>query len=183
VNRDQFDHAIRAAAAVVGESEVLVIGSQAVHASIPDSTPDAARRSVEADIAIRGDVDGTKADLIDGSIGEASMFHQTFGFYAQGVTLETAILPKGWEKRLVRYETPETNGVVAWCLSLEDLFVSKALAGRPKDLELCRSIVQLGVVDTAAIAQMLSDVKAVDSKKEVARALLGYSDHSGPSLK
>jgi hypothetical protein len=84
---------------------------------------------------------------------------------------------------LVRYETPETNGVVAWCLSLEDLFVSKALAGRPKDLELCRSIVQLGVVDTAAIAQMLSDVKAVDSKKEVARALLGYSDHSGPSLK
>lgn len=175
MKRDQFDHTIQAAAAVVGESEVLVIGSQAVHASIPDSTPDAAMRSVEADIAIRGDIDGMKADLIDGSIGEASMFHQTFGFYAQGVTIETAILPEGWENRLVRYEPPETNGVVAWCLSLEDLFVSKALAGRPKDLEFCRSIIQLGVVDTTAIAQMVNDVKAVDSKKEVARSLLGYS--------
>ena len=30
------------------------------------------------------DDDGVKADLIDGSIGEASMFHESFGFYVQG---------------------------------------------------------------------------------------------------
>ena len=45
---------------------------------------------------IRGDRDGEKADLIDGSIGEASMYHETFGFYAQGVSIETAVTASGW---------------------------------------------------------------------------------------
>ena len=39
--------------------------------------------------------------LIDGSIGEASMFHDTFGYYAQGVVESTAQLPAGWQERLV----------------------------------------------------------------------------------
>lgn len=82
MTRDQFEHAIRAAGAVLGVSELLVIGSQ--------------------------------ADLIDGSIGEASMFHDTFGDYAQGVVETTAQLPSGWQDRLVRFETPATRGVTAW---------------------------------------------------------------------
>ena len=40
MKRSQFDHAIRAAAAVVGESEILVIGSQAIHASLDDQIPE-----------------------------------------------------------------------------------------------------------------------------------------------
>ena len=39
MNRAQFEHAIRAAAAVVGEREVIVIGSQAIHAWIEDDIP------------------------------------------------------------------------------------------------------------------------------------------------
>lgn len=35
------------------------------------------------------------ADLLDGSIGEASMFHATFGCYAEGLVESTAILPQG----------------------------------------------------------------------------------------
>lgn len=44
------------------------------------------------------------------------MFHGTFGYYAQGIDATTAILPDGWRDRLVRFETPSTNGVIAWCL-------------------------------------------------------------------
>lgn len=62
------------------------------------------------------DLAGTRADLLDGSIGELSMFHETFGYYAQGVVETTVVLPSGWRERLVRFETPATNGVVAWCL-------------------------------------------------------------------
>ena len=69
MNRVQFEHAIRAAAAIVGEREVIVIGSQAVHAWIEEEIPPEAMRSVEADIALLDDADGAKADLIDGSIG------------------------------------------------------------------------------------------------------------------
>ena len=45
MNRAQFEHAVRAAAAVVGEHEVIAIGSQALHAWIEDDIPEAAMRS------------------------------------------------------------------------------------------------------------------------------------------
>lgn len=54
MNREQFDNAIRVAAAMAGVREVIVIGSQAAHASIEDNLPDAAFRSIEADIVIPG---------------------------------------------------------------------------------------------------------------------------------
>ena len=78
----EFDHAIRAAGAVLGVDEIIVIGSQALHATIPDPLPPEAARSVEVDVVPFDDTDGSRADLVDGSIGEASMFHDTFGYYA-----------------------------------------------------------------------------------------------------
>jgi hypothetical protein len=115
VRRDAFEHAVRAAGAVLGARELLVIGSQALHGSVSGKLPPEALRSVEVDVAaLKGDPDGKLADLIDGSIGEASMFHETFGYYAQGVVESTAVLPAGWRNRLVRYETPGTTGIVAW---------------------------------------------------------------------
>ncbi|MDQ3542413.1 MAG: hypothetical protein M3431_00905, partial [Actinomycetota bacterium] len=93
MNREAFDHAIRAAGSVLGENEILVIGSQALHASVAGNLPPEAERSMEADVAAFDDPDDRKADLIDGSIGEASMFHQSFGYYAQGVSQSTAVLP------------------------------------------------------------------------------------------
>lgn len=172
MNRAQFEHAIRAAAVVVGEREVIVIGSPAIHAWIEEEIPDAATRSVEADIALREDVDGSKADLIDGSIGEASLFQETFGFDAHGVSVTTALLPRGWEQRLVRFVTPATSGVVAWCLSPEDLWVSKALAGRPKDFELCRALLHTGVVQRDTMSVRIDETEAHTAQKRAARQLL-----------
>ncbi len=93
MKREEFEHAIRAAGAVLGVHEVLVIGSQALHASVEGELPPEASRSVEVDIAAMDDEEGRMADLIDGSIREASMFHSTFGYYAQGVVETTAVLP------------------------------------------------------------------------------------------
>jgi len=135
MTRAQFEHVVRAAGAILASDEVLVIGSQAIHASIDGPLPAEAERSLEVDIALFDDVTGAKADLVDGSIGELSMFHETFGYYAQGVVETTAVLPVGWRERLVRFETPGTNGVVAWCLEPHDLWLSKAIANRPKDVE------------------------------------------------
>lgn len=72
MNRKAFDHAVRAAAAVLGENEILVIGSQAVHGTITGDLPPEAERSIEADVAALDDPDERKADLIAGSIGEVS---------------------------------------------------------------------------------------------------------------
>ena len=171
MKRSEFEHAVRAAAAVLDATEVLVIGSQALHASVDGSLPPEAARSIEVDVAaMRDDPNGTKADLIDGSIGEASMFHATFGYYAQGVVETTAVLPSGWRKRLVRYETPGTNGVVAWCLEPHDLWVSKAIAGRPKDIEFCRAIAALGLVKGRTLRERLVKVKGLDEQVRSAAA-------------
>lgn len=171
MKRGEFEHAIRAAAAVLGVRELLVIGSQALHASIAGELPAEASRSVEVDIAaLKGDPEGRLADLIDGSIGEASMFHSTFGYYAQGVVATTAVLPSGWRRRLVRFATPGTDGVIAWCLEPHDLWVSKAIAGRPKDLEFCRALVARSIVSSRRLRQRLGKVSGLDERVRIAVA-------------
>jgi hypothetical protein len=67
VKRTEFEHAIRAAAAVLGADEILVIGSQALHGSVAGALPEEALRSVEVDVAAFEDPEGRKADLIDGA--------------------------------------------------------------------------------------------------------------------
>ena len=170
MKREQFEHAIRAAGAVLGVNELLVIGSQALHAGATGELPPEASRSIEVDVAAMQDPDGHLADLIDGSIGEASMFHATFGYYAQGVVETTAVLPQGWRDRLVRYETPATNGVVAWCLEPHDLWISKAIAGRPKDVEFCRAIVKAGFVNGERLRERLAAVPDLDERVRSAAA-------------
>ena len=83
-----------------------------------------------------------------------------------------ALLPRGWEQRLVRFVTPATAGVVAWCLSPEDLWVSKALAGRPKDLELCRALLHAGVVQRDTMSALIDETEAHTAQKRAARQLL-----------
>ena len=161
MKREQFEHTIRAAGAILGVDEVLVIGSQAIHASVDFEIPEA-ERSIETDISALKDPDGSKADLIEGSIGEASTFQETFGYYAQGVTPQTAVLPPGWRKRLVRYKTPGTQGVTALCLELHDLWISKAIAGRPKDLEFCKALIKRDLVKTYTLQNRLKEVKKLD---------------------
>jgi hypothetical protein len=164
MNRSQFAHTVRAAAAVLGVNEVLVIGSQAAHASLDKLFP-AVHRSIETDVASLNDKDGRLADLIDGSIGEASLFQATHGYYAQGVEPKTAVLPAGWRKRLVRFRSPETNGVTAWCLELHDLWISKAIAGRPKDREFCDELLKRRCVDAATLLERLKKVKGQPPEK------------------
>ncbi len=172
MKRADFDHAVRAAGAVLGENEILVIGSQALHASSPEPLPPEAERSVEADVVALDDPDSTKADLIDGSIGEASMFHQSFGYYAQGVSEATAVLADGWRDRLVRYESPMTNGVVAWCLEVHDLWLSKAVAFRPKDIEFCAAVAGRGLVDRSVLDARLDDLEVDTDRSERVRDLI-----------
>lgn len=87
------------------------------------------------------------------------MFQATYGYYARGVALET-VLPDGWRKRLVKFRTPATNGVTAVCLERHDLWVSKAIAGRPKDREFCRAL-HRGLVRSTTLGSRLSKLSGL----------------------
>ncbi|MDO8665573.1 MAG: hypothetical protein Q7J79_03105, partial [Gemmatimonadales bacterium] len=82
MTREELEHAIRAACDVAQDDAVYVFGSQAILGQFPDP-PAELCISVEADIYPKNRPD--RSDLIDGSIGEGSPFHATFGYYAQGV--------------------------------------------------------------------------------------------------
>ena len=58
------------------------------------------------DIYAEGATDTTLiSDLIDGSIGRDSQFHRTFGYYGDGVSPRTAVMPLDWRSR-VEYARP-----------------------------------------------------------------------------
>lgn len=130
MKRSELEHLIRAAGAITGAEEIVVIGSQAILAARPDAPP-ALLLSAEADLFTFRDP--KDADLIDGSIGEGSPFHETFGYYAQGVWEDTATLPDGWRERLIRIQNENKRQVSGLCLEPHDLAVSKLVAGREKD--------------------------------------------------
>ncbi len=74
---------------------------------------------MEADVFPQG-----RPDLsiqIDGAIGERSLFHQTFGYYAHGMDETTATLPAGWQQRLAPICNENTGGATGWCLEVHRL--------------------------------------------------------------
>lgn len=163
MNHEQFDHVVRAAGGVLGEDTLIVVGSQAILASV-DRPPPAAARSIEVDV-LPVDGDERKADLIDGSIGEASMFQESFGVYAQGVGPTTAVLPSGWRDRLVAYRTPATGGVTALCLDPVDLVVAKLVANRSKDRDFCAELVLRSIVTADQVVDRLALLETSDAER------------------
>ena len=155
MNLKQLEHLLRACGSIARCREIVVLGSQAILASYPNA-PDQLLRSMDIDCYPLEDP--AKADLIDGSIGELSPFHQTFGYYARGIGPETATLPAGWRTRVVRVESENTGGTVGLCVSPEDLAVSKLLAGREKDIEFVVEMLRAGLVTEAAIRSLAPEL-------------------------
>jgi hypothetical protein len=164
MQRSQLEHVIRAAAAITGARELVIIGSQAVLGQFPEAPPDLLA-SMEADVfTLRNPAD---ADLIDGSIGEGSPFHQTFGYYAHGVALETAVLPQGWQERLVPVRNANTGGGIGLCLEVHDLAVSKLVAGREKDLEFVKVLLRCQLARPETVHERLTATAVDDLRREL----------------
>lgn len=152
MKRADLEHILRASAAITGAHEFIVIGSQSILGQFPDP-PAALTVSREADVfSTRSPAD---AVLIDGSIGELSLFHDTFGYYAHGVGEETAVLPSGWKDRLIPLKTPETGGATGLCLEVHDLAASKLVAGREHDLAFVSQLLQHRLADSTTIRARL----------------------------
>lgn len=153
MTRAQLEHLLRAAGDLCEEDEFIVIGSQAILGQFPDA-PEVLRVSAEADlIPCRHP---QRSDLIDGTIGELSPFHETYGYYAQGVDESTATLPAGWRERVVTIHNENTRGIAGRCLEVHDLLVSKLVAGRDKDHRFARAAIAHGLAHEATLLERLA---------------------------
>lgn len=169
MKRCQLEHVIRAAADIADDDEIIVVGSQAVLGQFPDAPPDLCV-SVEADVYPKHKPE--RADLIDGSIGEGSPFHETYGYYAQGVGETTATLPRGWQERLVPICNANTRGATGWCLEIHDLAISKVVAGREKDLVFLDAAVRHGLVDSACLEARFVETELAEPLRSAVSARL-----------
>ena len=169
MTREDLEHIIRASADLTDQYEFIIVGSQSILGPVPH--PEAVfTMSAEADIypLLAPDL----ADRIDGAIGEGSQFHETNGYYAQGVGPQTAILPAGWMQRVHRIQNSNTNGRVGYCLSVADLFMSKAAAGRDKDRQFCMALLTHGYVTPSDVLGQVPDMPLDDEAKRRLRAAI-----------
>jgi hypothetical protein len=177
MRKADFDHVIAAAAAVSGEDEIVVIGSQALLGTVEDP-PAAMMRSLEADVYPRAAP--AKAEEIDGALGDGSQFQSTFGYYAHGVGPETAKAPPGWEERLIRVEVPrrpgEDGSVVALCLEVHDLILAKCAAGRERDWDFTRDALKAGIVDIERLRGAVEELPLDPAARAQVRAMLDGID-------
>ncbi len=156
MKREQLEHILRAASRIVDERDFLVVGSAAVLGTFDDDQlPPEASRSDEADIAPYNDPDGAKSLMVEGSLGQGSQFHTTFGYYADGVDFRTAIAPTGWQDRLVSFATPGCGDGRGWCLERHDLAVAKLAAGRQKDYEFVSALLDVDLLDLTIVTERL----------------------------
>ena len=161
MTREELEHIIRASGAITDQYEFVIVGSQSILGPVP--RPQAVFTvSMEADIYPLQAPE--LADKIDGAIGEGSQFHETYGYYAQGVGPETACLPADWMQRVHRIQNRNTQERIGYCLDVLDLFLAKAVAAREKDREFCIALLQYGYVNLEAalalVRNMPLDAKA-----------------------
>lgn len=158
MKRKELEHIIRAAGAIADVQRIIIFGSQSILAQFPHFAEPIVEnddkrilflvndrkilfRSIEADVLIPDSPE--KTELVEAAIGELSLFHETFGYYAQGVDLNTSKLPTGWEDRLIDICNENTNWITGQCLEVHDLIVSKLYAGRKKDIEFFKAAIHL----------------------------------------
>lgn len=167
MKRADLEHILRASKGTTGETEFVIIGSQAILGLHPDA-PRVLRHSVELDIypKLRPDL----SPEIEGSLGRYSQFDLTFGYHADGVGPNTATLPEGWEERLVKVENENTGGAIGWCLDPHDLAYSKLAARREKDLAFVAALLLHKIVRPSRVEALIESAADEALRKRLEEA-------------
>ena len=162
MKRADLEHLIRAVISITNAYDVMIIGSQSILGTITNP-PDELVVSMEADMYLIENPEDSI--LIDGSIGEGSLFHNRFGYYAEGVGPNTAILPNGWQQRVIKIQNENTNNKIGYCLDICDLAVSKLVAGRDKDWPFVEIMLKHELIHADILRDRILTTPIVDTRK------------------
>src|ERR1700729_1441623 len=168
MKKQQLDHIWRAAGRITGEKRFVIIGSQSLHGSYPDLADDIVRSAEVHLITKRVPMRTEWLNVI----GQDSPFHEQFGYYADPVDENTAILPKGWKGRLVNLPPGDTEGVRGLCLEPHDLAIGKYVSRREKDLIFTRELARRGLVSQERLLALVDQTAVVDDVRERIRTYI-----------
>jgi hypothetical protein len=149
IDRDRLAHAIRAAAELSGERELVVIGAAAILGAV-ETWPAQLPRSREVDVF--GTSANWDSEALDALLGQASQFHRTHGFYVDAVSTVTAAMPPDWRDRARRISM-DVYGRQVRVLIIHplDLALAKYVAWREKDRLFTAGLAKLGLTKKEAL--------------------------------
>lgn len=179
MNKAQLEHILLSAAKVGDDNEIIVIGSQSVLGQFPEASKNPVLSySMEADLYLKNKLKNTI--LVEGAIGEGSMFHQTFGYYAQEVGPNTAILPRGWEDRLFPVVVKrDGRTVTGYCLEVHDLAIAKYAAGREKDYIFLAVLINKGMLRKKELISRVYSTKCIQPQSVIDRIKRDFKEYAG----
>jgi hypothetical protein len=166
MTRAELEHVLRAAAAIAQENSLVVVGSQAILLPFPNAP---ASLLVSREVDLYPALHPERSDLIDGAIGALSSFDETFGYHADGVGPETAVMPADWMKRATLHYIGE---VTAICPDVHDLAVSKCVAGRDKDADFVRTLLRVRMIEPDILS---SRIRALDAAAQPVEAIVAWA--------
>lgn len=93
-----------------------------------------------------------------GHWGKNPIFTNPLAIMRRGVSVEAARAPEGWQARCYPLESPNTNGIIGHCMHPADLFLAKAMAGRPKDVPFLDAMIEHGLVQEKTIQHLIPKI-------------------------
>ena len=162
MRRLSIDPMLRAAGDATGQKRFVLVGSAAVVAWF-ETVPAVMAMTVEADLFAPDASDPEEISFeLDTLLGRQSDFHDAYGYFIDGVSPETARLPKDWRNRAIEYQNPNTNGVVAIVPAPEDIAVAKLVRCDDRDLDFIVAGVRHGLFDLNLVNARAIDLEIGD---------------------
>lgn len=155
-------HVLRSVSDDTGRRSFVLIGSGAIvakfgEANLPEMM--AATEDVDLYAIDTEDHEAFSADVE--AIGFGSQYHHTFGYHADGVSPQTAVMPGDWKARAARYTIPGVEGGTVLVPDANDIAIAKLCAWRDKDKLWLEQAAQLKIIDVEEMSRRLDRVRVV----------------------
>jgi hypothetical protein len=152
MRRSQLEMLLRELGRVSGKRELVLIGSQCVHAAT-DAVPAEVLMSLEVDVLL--DEADPACGKIDEELGPDSTFRAEHAVFVDTVPASFPFLPAGFEDRV---RVMEVDDFRACCLEVHDLVLSKLAAGRLKDTEMVAALIAYKLADVDTVRARIATV-------------------------
>jgi hypothetical protein len=152
MKRELLLHLVREIVRVAGDRELVMIGSQVVHA-VSAEVPAEVLMSRECDLLL--DESDPLTITLDAALGPESSIAAERFVHVDTVSSTFPFLPDGWDARLVPLGVASST---IRCLEIHDLVISKLAAGRLKDYELVAVLLDRGLASVDIVRQRVATV-------------------------
>jgi hypothetical protein len=170
MRREDFDALIEAVASTAEVTQVIVVGSQSILASIDESElPRQVTLSPEIDVVI---AEHPRAGAVRRLLGPGSLLDSQRGVYVDVVSEATPQLPTRWRARAIEHHPAAMPWVVAVCPEVHDLALAKIGAGRrDKDLAYVEALLACAppLLDLDVLEARLPEMSGVIPVDEIDR--------------